>query len=113
MQVLKHKIDGIRRISSHPLLPLCKFNQLVKYKIIEILYFVDLTGGQDGSVHLYEWGHSQPVATPRPAGTYAKVTRVRFSQHGNKFGVADSDGMLSLWQVGLTANATRPFFVRL
>jgi hypothetical protein len=25
-QILKHKIDGIRRISSHPLLPLCKFD---------------------------------------------------------------------------------------
>ncbi|KAJ8974411.1 hypothetical protein NQ317_014905 [Molorchus minor] len=71
-QVLKHKIDGIRRITAHPLLPLY------------------LTGGQDGSVHLWEWGHQQPVAVPRPAGTYAKVTRVRFSQHGNKFGVGDS-----------------------
>ncbi|XP_074030533.1 rabconnectin-3 alpha isoform X2 [Leptinotarsa decemlineata] len=90
--VLKHKIDGIRRITAHPLLPLY------------------LTGGHDGSVHLWEWGHQQPVAVPRPPGTYAKVTRVRFSQHGNKFGVADSDGNLSLFQVGLSANATRPFF---
>ncbi|KAK5649288.1 hypothetical protein RI129_000317 [Pyrocoelia pectoralis] len=90
--VLKHRVDGIRRICSHPLLPLY------------------LTGGQDGSVQLWEWNHSHPVATPRPAGTYAKVTRVRFSQHGNKFGVGDSDGNLSLWQVGLSANATRPFF---
>ncbi|KAJ8919060.1 hypothetical protein NQ315_016967 [Exocentrus adspersus] len=90
--VLKHKIDGVRRITAHPLLPLY------------------LTGGQDGSVHLWEWGHQQPVAVPRPPGTYAKVTRVRFSQHGNKFGVADSDGNLSLFQVGLSANATRPFF---
>ncbi|GLV44690.1 Rabconnectin-3A [Carabus blaptoides fortunei] len=90
--VLKHRVDGIRRISAHPLLPLY------------------LTGSQDGSVQLWEWGHQTAVATPRPPGTYAKVTRVRFSQHGNKFGVADSDGNLSLWQVGLTANATRPFF---
>ncbi|CAH1131144.1 unnamed protein product [Ceutorhynchus assimilis] len=90
--VLKHKMDGVRRITSHPLLPLY------------------LTGGTDGSVHLWEWGHQQPVATPRPPGTYAKVTRLRFSQHGNKFGVADSDGMLSLFQVGLSANATWPFF---
>ncbi|XP_050512358.1 dmX-like protein 1 isoform X2 [Diabrotica virgifera virgifera] len=90
--VLKHKIDGIKRITAHPLLPLY------------------LTGGQDGSVHLWEWGHQQPVAVPRPPGTYAKVTRVRFSQHGNKFGVADSDGNLSLFQVGLSVNATRPFF---
>lgn len=79
---------------------------------IQIILKLDLTGGQDGSVQLWEWGHQQPVATPRPPGTYAKVTRVRFSQHGNKFGVADSDGNLSLFQVGLSVNATRPFFVR-
>ncbi|CAH0558785.1 unnamed protein product [Brassicogethes aeneus] len=90
--ILKHKIDGVRRITAHPLLPLY------------------LTGGQDGSVHLYEWNHEQPVAVPRPPGTYAKVTRVRFSQHGNKFGVGDSDGNLSLFQVGMSVNATRPFF---
>ncbi|KAL1506470.1 hypothetical protein ABEB36_005832 [Hypothenemus hampei] len=90
--VLKHKIDGVRRITSHPLLPLY------------------LTGGTDGSVHLWEWGHPDPVATPRPPGTYAKVTRLRFSQHGNKFGVADSDGKLSLFQVGLSASVTCAFF---
>ncbi|XP_022913173.2 dmX-like protein 2 isoform X2 [Onthophagus taurus] len=88
----KHKIDGIRRITSHPTMPLY------------------LTGGQDGSVQLWEWGHSQAVACPRESGTYAKVTRLRFSQQGNKFGVADSDGNLSLFQCGLKANSTRPFF---
>ncbi|XP_066150653.1 dmX-like protein 2 isoform X3 [Euwallacea fornicatus] len=93
--VLKHKVDGVRRITSHPLLPLY------------------LTGGTDGSVHLWEWGHQQPVATPRPPGTFAKVTRLRFSQHGNKFGVADSDGKLSLFQVGLSASVTWPFFTHL
>ncbi|KAG7196962.1 hypothetical protein KM043_000228 [Ampulex compressa] len=90
--ILKHKIDGIRRISSHPLLPLY------------------LTGSQDGSVSLWEWGHQTAVATPRPAGTFAKVTRVRFSQHGNKFGVADSDGHLSLFQVACREGTARPFF---
>ncbi|XP_076387678.1 rabconnectin-3 alpha isoform X3 [Megachile rotundata] len=90
--ILKHKIDGIRRISSHPLLPLY------------------LTGSQDGSVSLWEWGHQTAVATPRPPGTFAKVTRVRFSQHGNKFGVADSDGHLSLFQVACREGTARPFF---
>ncbi|XP_043473124.1 dmX-like protein 2 isoform X3 [Leptopilina heterotoma] len=90
--ILKHKIDGIRRVSSHPLLPLY------------------LTGSQDGSVSLWEWGHQTAVATPRPSGTFAKVTRVRFSQHGNKFGVADSDGHLSLFQVACRDGSTRPFF---
>lgn len=73
----------------------------------------DLTGSQDGSVQMWEWGHSQPVTVARPGGTFAKVTRVRFSQHGNKFGVADGDGNLSLFQVGLASSASRPFFVSL
>ncbi|KAL7295893.1 hypothetical protein TKK_0010937 [Trichogramma kaykai] len=90
--ILKHKIDGIRRMSSHPLLPLY------------------LTGSQDGSVSLWEWSHQSAVATPRLPGTFAKVTRVRFSQHGNKFGVADSDGHLSLFQVACREGTTRPFF---
>jgi hypothetical protein len=62
-------------------------------------------------VQMWEWYHTQSVSTPRPAGTFAKVTRVRFSEHGNKFGVADGDGNLSLWQVGLASATSRPFFV--
>lgn len=91
--MLKHKVDNIKRMSAHPLMPLY------------------LTGGQDGSVQMWEWGHQQVVCTPRPPGTFAKVTRCRFSQHGNKFGIADGDGNLSLWQVGLASQSNRPFFV--
>ncbi|XP_055700241.1 dmX-like protein 2 isoform X2 [Phlebotomus papatasi] len=90
--VLKHKVDNIKRMCAHPLMP------------------VYLTGGQDGSVQMWEWGHQQVVCTPRPPGTFAKVTRCRFSQHGNKFGIADGDGNLSLWQVGLASQCNRPFF---
>lgn len=75
------------------------------------MFCSDLTGSQDGSVHIWEWGHPQTVAEPRAAGTFAKVTRVRFSQHGNKFGVADGDGNLSLFNVGLTSSNYRPFYV--
>lgn len=71
--------------------------------------FLDLSGGQDGCVQLWEWTYQQPISTPRPAGTYAKVTHVGFSQPGSKFGVTDSDGTLSLWQ---TANTSaNPFWV--
>ncbi|XP_073977920.1 rabconnectin-3 alpha isoform X3 [Rhodnius prolixus] len=90
--VLKHRVDGIRKMSAHPLLPLY------------------LTGSQDGSVQMWEWGHNQAVTVPRTGGTFAKVTRVRFSQHGNKFGVADGDGNLSLFQVGIASSVNRPFF---
>lgn len=62
-------------------------------------------------MQMWEWGHSQAVSVPRAPGTFAKVTRVRFSEHGNKFGVADGDGNLSLWQVGLASTSSRPFFV--
>lgn len=70
-----------------------------------------LTGGQDGSVQLWEWGHQQVVCTPRPPGTFAKVTRCRFSHQGNKFGIADGDGNLSLWQAGIATQSNRSFFV--
>lgn len=93
LKVLKHKVDNIKRMSAHPLMPLY------------------LTGGQDGSVQMWEWGHQQVVCTPRPPGTFAKVTRCRFSQHGNKFGIADGDGNLSLWQASLASQCNRSFFV--
>lgn len=95
LKVLKHKVDNIKRMCAHPLMPLY------------------LTGGQDGSVQMWEWSHQQVVCTPRPPGTFAKVTRCRFAQHGNKFGIADGDGNLSLWQAGLASQNNRPFFVSL
>lgn len=91
--MIKHKVDNIKRMCAHPLMPLY------------------LTGGQDGSVQMWEWGHQQAVCIPRPPGTFAKVTRCRFSQHGNKFGVADGDGNLSLWQASLASQCNRSFFV--
>ncbi|KAG8181368.1 hypothetical protein JTE90_008839 [Oedothorax gibbosus] len=88
----KHKIDSVRKLTSHPLMP------------------VYLSGSQDGSVSLWEWNHSQPISSPRQAGTFAKVTRILFNLQGNKFGVTDGDGIISLWQVGLQAVSSRPFF---
>nr|XP_042903510.1 dmX-like protein 2 [Parasteatoda tepidariorum] len=88
----KHKIDGVRKLTSHPLMP------------------VYLSGSQDGSVSLWEWNHAQPISSPRQAGTFAKVTRILFNLQGNKFGVTDGDGIISLWQVGLGHVSNRPFF---
>lgn len=106
-------------MSAHPLLPLCEYYSVFasfasSATICANRPFAptsDLTGSQDGSVQMWEWGHIQPVATPRAPGAFAKVTRVRFSQHGNKFGVADGDGKLSLFQVGLSSSENRSFFV--
>lgn len=115
----RHKTETVRRLASHPTFPLCNFFQCFIYFFffgscllmnnLFLLYSPDLSGGQDGCVQLWEWTHQQPISTPRPAGTYAKVTHVGFSQPGSKFGVTDSDGTLSLWQT--TNTSANPFWV--
>lgn len=86
-------MENTKRISPHPTLPLY------------------ISGGQDGSVQIWEWTHQQVISTPRPSGVYGKVSRCKFSHHGNKFGVCDGDGNVSLWQASLGSQTTRPFFV--
>ncbi|XP_045501506.1 dmX-like protein 2 [Colias croceus] len=97
--VLKHKIDNIKRMAAHPSQPLY------------------LTGGADGSVQLWEWGHPYCVWSPRAPGAFAKVTRVRFSDYGNKFAASDADGNLAMWQLQPAPKGSaqpqappRPFF---
>ncbi|XP_050731976.1 dmX-like protein 2 isoform X2 [Eriocheir sinensis] len=90
--LLSHRIEGTRRMTSHPVLPLY------------------LVGCQDGSVVVREWHHHTAVARPRPGGTFAKVARVRFNQQGSKFGVVDGDGNLSLYQLGLASTVNKPFY---
>lgn len=49
-----------------------------------ILFFSsDLTGAQDGSVRMFEWGHSQQIICFRSPGN-SRVTRIRFNHQGNK-----------------------------
>lgn len=45
--------------------------------------FSDLTGAQDGSVRMFEWGHSQQIICFRSPGN-SRVTRIRFNHQGNK-----------------------------
>lgn len=56
-------------------------------KIPEMYFFpsynADLTGAQDGSVRMFEWGHSQQITCFRPGGN-SRVTRMRFNYQGNK-----------------------------
>lgn len=47
------------------------------------LCFSDLTGAQDGSVRMFEWGHSQQIICFRSPGN-SRVTRIRFNHQGNK-----------------------------
>lgn len=46
-------------------------------------YNADLTGAQDGSVRMFEWGHSQQITCFRSGGN-SRVTRMRFNYQGNK-----------------------------
>ncbi|NXK46663.1 DMXL1 protein, partial [Chauna torquata] len=42
-----------------------------------------LTGAQDGSVRMFEWGHAQQITCFRSGGN-SRVTRMRFNYQGNK-----------------------------
>uniref|UniRef100_A0A8C5MH23 Dmx like 1 n=1 Tax=Leptobrachium leishanense TaxID=445787 RepID=A0A8C5MH23_9ANUR len=77
--MIKKTINNVRRMASHPSLP----------------YY--LTGAQDGSVRMFEWGHTQQITCFRNAGN-SRVTRIRFNHQGNKFGIVDADGLISLYQ---------------
>ncbi|XP_056151109.1 dmX-like protein 1 [Lampris incognitus] len=88
--LIKRNINNVRRMTSHPTLP----------------YY--LTGAQDGSVRMFEWGHSQQIICFRSPGN-SRVTRIRFNHQGNKFGIVDADGGLSLWQTNTSGNAPKPY----
>uniref|UniRef100_A0A3Q2TP24 Dmx like 1 n=1 Tax=Fundulus heteroclitus TaxID=8078 RepID=A0A3Q2TP24_FUNHE len=88
--MIKRNINNVRRMTSHPTLP----------------YY--LTGAQDGSVRMFEWGHSQQIICFRSPGN-SRVTRIRFNHQGNKFGVVDADGGLSLWQTNTSGNTPKPY----
>ncbi|XP_058533833.1 dmX-like protein 1 isoform X1 [Ochotona princeps] len=93
--MIKKAINNVRRMTSHPTLP----------------YY--LTGAQDGSVRMFEWGHSQQITCFR-AGGNSRVTRMRFNYQGNKFGIVDADGYLSLYQTNwkccpITGSMPKPY----
>ncbi|XP_054253482.1 dmX-like protein 1 isoform X5 [Indicator indicator] len=93
--MLKKAINNVRRMASHPTLP----------------YY--LTGAQDGSVRMFEWGHAQQITCFRSGGN-SRVTRMRFNYQGNKFGILDADGYISLYQTNwkccpLTGTSPKPY----
>uniref|UniRef100_A0A8B9GLZ8 Dmx like 1 n=1 Tax=Amazona collaria TaxID=241587 RepID=A0A8B9GLZ8_9PSIT len=94
-EMLKKAINNVRRMASHPTLP----------------YY--LTGAQDGSVRMFEWGHAQQITCFRSGGN-SRVTRMRFNYQGNKFGIVDADGYISLYQTNwkccpLTGTTPKPY----
>ncbi|XP_036136303.1 dmX-like protein 1 isoform X6 [Molossus molossus] len=93
--MIKKAINNVRRMTSHPTLP----------------YY--LIGAQDGSVRMFEWGHSQQITCFRSGGN-SRVTRMRFNYQGNKFGIVDADGYLSLYQTSwkccpVTGSMPKPY----
>ncbi|XP_006162399.1 dmX-like protein 1 isoform X2 [Tupaia chinensis] len=93
--MIKKAINNVRRMTSHPTLP----------------YY--LTGAQDGSVRMFEWGHSQQITCFRSGGN-SRITRMRFNYQGNKFGIVDADGYLSLYQTNwkccpITGTMPKPY----
>ncbi|XP_048584043.1 dmX-like protein 2 isoform X2 [Nematostella vectensis] len=88
MELLKRQTTGVKRMDSHPHLP----------------YYV--TGSQDGSVRMWEFGHAQQITAHRTAGTHQRVTRIHFSPYGNKVGISDLSGQLFLWQVSSTGTGS-------
>uniref|UniRef100_A0A3B1IUU4 Dmx-like 2 n=1 Tax=Astyanax mexicanus TaxID=7994 RepID=A0A3B1IUU4_ASTMX len=88
--IVKRNLNNVKRMTSHP------------------IYQYYMTGAQDGSVRMFEWNRPQQLICFRQAGN-ARVTRLYFNSQGNKCGVADGEGFLSLWQVNQTSSNPKPY----
>uniref|UniRef100_A0A8C7J9X9 Dmx-like 2 n=1 Tax=Oncorhynchus kisutch TaxID=8019 RepID=A0A8C7J9X9_ONCKI len=89
-QIMKRNLNNVKRMTSHPIFQ----------------YY--MTGAQDGSVRMFEWNRPQQLICFRQAGN-ARVTRLYFNSQGNKCGVSDGEGFLSLWQVNQTSSNPKPY----
>ncbi|XP_075753347.1 dmX-like protein 2 isoform X2 [Pelodiscus sinensis] len=88
--LIKRNLNNVKRMASHP------------------VHQYYLTGAQDGSVRMFEWTRPQQLLCFRQAGN-ARVTRMYFNSQGNKCGVADGEGFLSIWQVNQTVSNPKPY----
>ncbi|XP_073159982.1 dmX-like protein 2 isoform X6 [Lepidochelys kempii] len=88
--LIKRNLNNVKRMASHP------------------VHQYYLTGAQDGSVRMFEWTRPQQLICFRQAGN-ARVTRMYFNSQGNKCGVADGEGYLSIWQVNQIVSNPKPY----
>uniref|UniRef100_A0A5F8H1E5 Dmx like 2 n=1 Tax=Monodelphis domestica TaxID=13616 RepID=A0A5F8H1E5_MONDO len=88
--LMKRNLHNVKRMTSHP------------------VHQYYLTGAQDGSIRMFEWSRPQQLVCFRQAGN-ARVTRMYFNSQGNKCGVADGEGFLSIWQVNQTVSNPKPY----
>lgn len=61
-----------------------------------------MSGTNDGLVKLWHWGSVDALSSIKQqekSSSPAKITKLQFNLHGNKFGVADMDGYLHLYQL--------------
>jgi WD40 repeat protein len=77
------------KLDNASFLPILRFPPVVFHEVflthfISILYLLDLAGGHDGSLRIWELGHDHEIATYRESGKYQRVTKVHFSPHGGK-----------------------------
>ena len=72
----------------------------------------DLSGGTEGTVAMWQFHQMrQPLQIYR-ASDNSRVTALRFSQFGVKFGVGDSAGNLGLFNFEARPESTTPYQVR-
>lgn len=81
--VMRRNIRDVKKLASHPTLP----------------YY--LSGTNEGVVKLWHWGSSDALSSYKQVekSYSAKITKLLFNVHGNKFGVSDMDGYLHLYQL--------------
>ncbi len=60
-----------------------------------------MSGTNEGVVKLWHWGSNDALSSYKQVekSTSAKITKLLFNNHGNKFGVSDMDGYLHLYQL--------------
>jgi hypothetical protein len=61
---------------------------------------LDLSGTNESVVRLWHWGSNDPLSSFKQSDkSSAKITKLMFNTHGNKFGVSDMDGLINLYQL--------------
>ena len=60
------------------------FHSLLIWFFVPLILTTDLSGSNDGSVQMWEWGHTHKLYAHRFPGQYPKVTQMYFNDQGNK-----------------------------
>jgi len=69
-----------------------------------------LSGGADGSVHMWQYGIGGAVRTYKE-DKHPAITSLHFSRFGYKFGATDASGLLTLWRFEASKDSLQPFDV--